>query len=276
MPRGFSYPHPVLGSGDDVAGEIAPLNLRVDSHADRLVLNAGPLSSTNVTIATLIDQGLATFAIRVHCASTYFRRTWTSSRADVQIVIPASRLAETVKVRLRVIGRSPLESYRPQGLHSDYGDSTFSLESGDVLAEGEEVSFTAAKDFDPLAGAVSSFMRIECGDNDTGPFETRFYQSRILIRLARLDWANYQLIRSTAPQILHCAIVLPVLTEAIQIVRDQRDEFRDLAWFQKVELMLDAAGISTDEPLLGAAQRLLQNPFSRAGQDAVKLLKEDE
>jgi hypothetical protein len=37
MTRAFSYPHPVLGSGDDVVGELSPVN-RVDSHADRLVL----------------------------------------------------------------------------------------------------------------------------------------------------------------------------------------------------------------------------------------------
>jgi hypothetical protein len=147
---------------------------------------------------------------------------------------------------------------------------------GDILAEGEEVAFTADKDFDPLAGAVSSFMRVECSDKDTGPFETLFDHTRILIRLPKLDWANYQLLKSSAPQILHSAIVLPVLVEAIQLVWDGSDELRDLAWFQKVELMLAGAGAVPGDPLVGTAQRLLQNPFSRTGQDAARLLQEDE
>jgi len=274
--RPFAYPHPVLGSGDDVVGELSPLNLTVESHADRLVLNAGPFSSTNPTLSTLLEQGLASYAIRVHCSGTYFRRSWTSSKPVMQIIIPASRLVGTVKVRLWVIAKTLLGTYRPQGLHADYGETTFRLEDCDVLAEGEEVAFTADKDFDPLAGAVSSFMRIECGENDTGPFETIFDQPRILIRLPKLDWANYQLLKSSAPQILHSAIVLPVLAEAIRVVWDRPDHLLDLAWFQKVDLMLTGAGAEPEDPLVETAQKLLQNPFSRAGQDAARLVQEDE
>jgi hypothetical protein len=274
--RAFSFPHPVLGPGDDVAGELSPLGLTVTPHGDQIVLSAGPLSATNPTILTLIRQGLAEYAIRVHCAATYFRRTWTSSTPAMLIRIPANRLIGTVRVRLRVMANASLPAYRPEGLHLDYGETAFPLERGDILAEGEEVAFSADKDFDPLAGAVSSFMRVECSEKDTGPFETLFDHPRILIRLPKLDWANYQLLKGSAPQILHSAIVLPVLVEAIQLVWEGRDELRDLGWFQKVELMLSAVGAQNGEPLVGTAQRLLQNPFSRTGQDAAKLIQEDE
>ncbi|QSQ11214.1 hypothetical protein [Myxococcus landrumensis] len=269
----LSFPHPVLGHDDDLTGALSPLQLKVESDVNRVVLSIPELTVSNPTLRELIRQRFAVFAVRVQCNSTYFRETWHTHESRILLEVPASRLANRVEVSVRIVSSVELPHYKPEGIHPDYGDAAFSINQGDVLALGETMAFMADKDFDPLAGAVNSFMRVEKGHFNTGPFTTDFDGDLVFIRVAGLDYDNYLQLRSHAPQVLHSALVLPVLMEAIALVRT-REDFANLKWAQHLRTMMDANEILAETPLLDAAQAILRSPFSRTCAEA-RIFDED-
>jgi hypothetical protein len=273
MTTELSFPHPVLGHNDDLEGSLSPLQVLTESHVDSVVLTIPELAVSNPTLRELIRQRLAAFAVRVQCNSTYFRETWHTHESRLLVVIPSSRLANRVEVSVRIVALVELPHYQPEGLHPDYGEAAFSINRGDVLALGATMVFMADKEFDPLAGAVNSFMRVAKGHFDAGPFMVEFDGELISISVAGLDYDNYLQLRSHAPQVLHSALVLPVLMEAIAVVR-LREDLANLKWAQHLRTMMDANEILAETSPLEAAQKILKSPFSRTCAEARKFAEE--
>jgi hypothetical protein len=263
-----SYPHPVIGLRDDVAGELAPLDADLQCDGSLVRITVKDLRVTNPTVQAYIDTGAAGFMIRVHSARTYFRWSWTTSEASLTIEVPAAKLGSQVKVAHRVVALKPIQGYRPQGLHPDYGDVRFALAPGDVLAEGAEASFDIDSDFDPLTGSVGSIMQVKQGDHSRGA-KVEFNVDKITIRIGKDDYAAYQSVRAGAPAILHSVVVLPVLVEAVALVQKGGDGVHDdLLWSGRLRSMIDAKGISLDGSLVEIAQELLANPLQRSCEEA--------
>ena len=63
---------------------------------------------------------------------------------------------------------------------------------------------------------------------------------KIVIKLPQEDWENYKLVKGRRPHVpvLHAGIVLPVLAEAIGLVRKNDDETRGSYWFQRLQIIL--------------------------------------
>ncbi|RKH41314.1 hypothetical protein D7Y23_33270 [Corallococcus sp. AB050B] len=264
MAKPVSYPHPVAGRGDEVTGELAPFELDVSKYGGDFILKISAVGISNITLDGFIRDGRASFAARVACAQTYFRESFVFAGNEHTIRIKASRLSERVEVSLRVCARKKIETYRPDGLHPDYGEASFLIDQGDVLAEGITKTFWATSDFDPLAGPVSSIMRIRQGDFDDGPFRVILESDRITIEMSKSDWKGYLFMRSQLPGVLHGAVVLPALTEAISGLRYRQDELQNFLWVERLKDILNAKKCSENDPAVVVAQRLLDGPFSRA------------
>lgn len=274
--QAVTFPHPVVGLGDDVAGELRCNAPQLDFGVDNTTLSVDGFEMTNPTIAEFIRQEVAAFTVRVSCGATYYRESITSQGPSLQHILPSARLNGEVEIQVRVCARKKIDSYRPEGLHPDYGERTFVLQAGDVLALGDEFAVRADKQFDPLAADISSIMRVVCGAFDKGPFKVKFPSAQILIELSTEDYKRYGLASNTAPGVLHSALVLPVLAEAITYIRGpsaQDDE--GALWYRRMKAMLEARRIDDDESALTAAQKLLDAPFSRALENIFQKREED-
>ncbi len=266
-----AFPHPVVGLGDDVAGELRCNAPQFDFGVDSTTLSIDGLEMTNPTIAGLIRAGDAAFALRLSCGATYYRDSFQTHGPTLQHVLASESLHGDVELQIRVCALKKIEGYRPEGLHSDYGDRAFVLQAGDVLALGDEFSVRADKQFDPLAGDISSIMRVICGSFEKGPFQVKFPSTQILIELSKEDYKRYGPVSNTSPGVLHSALVLPVLCEAIAYVRNPSAQDEEGAqWYRRLRAMLEARRIEEDESPLAAAQKLLDAPFSRALDDVLK------
>ena len=146
-----------------------------------------------------------------------------------------------------------------------------------MLALGPEYSVRAEKQFDPLAADIPSIMRIRRGTHGSGPFEVDFETSQIMITLSVEDHDAYGIASNSAPEVIHAALVLPVLAEAIARVRIRSSEetLDQLKWFQRLDAMLEARRIEEDESPIQAAQKLLELPFSRALKSILKRNEDD-
>ena len=273
-----AFPHPVAGLGDDLSGELRCNAPQFDFGVDTTTLSIDGLEVTNPTIAELVRNKDAAFIVRIGCGATYYREAFSSHGSTLQHVLSSAKLNGDVEIQVRICALRKLESYRPMGLHPDYGDRVFIVQSGDVLAIGDEFTVRAEKQFDPLAADISSIMRVVRGNFETGPFQVRFLSNQIMIELSSEDYKRYGLASHAAPGVIHSSLVLPVLSEAITRVYNtsgQDDMTADARWYRRLEAMLNARGIERDESPLAAAQKLLDAPFSRALDNVLKALEAD-
>lgn len=271
-----SFPHPVVGIGDDVRGELRCNAPDFDFGVDTTTLYINGLEVTNSTIAGLVRNKDAAFTLRVSCGATYYRESFQTHDAQTQIALPAAKLVGDVELQVRVCALKKLEHYRPEHLHPDYGERTFTVQVGDVLAVGDDFAVRAEKQFDPLAADIPSIMRIARGQWEKGPFKVNFdADHQILIYLSTEDHDLYGLASNVAPDVIHAALVLPVLCEAITRVRREDDMVAGLNWYRRLAAMLEARGIDVDESPMLAAQKLLDMPLSRALKNILKGSEDD-
>jgi len=276
-PQLISFPHPVVGIGDDLAGVLRCNAPQFDFGVDLTTLSIDGFEVTNPTIAELVQRKDAAFTVRIGCGATYYRKSLQTHDARLQRILPSTRLCGDVELQVRVCSLKRIEGYRPVGLHEDYGDRAFTVQAGDVLAIGDEFVVRADKQFDPLAADMPSIMRIEKGPFEKGPYKVNFYGKQISIQLSVEDRARYGSVSAIAPGVIHAAIVLPVLCEAIAHVRNRnaQDGMNDLQWFKRLEVMLEARHIDENESLVVAAQKLLDLPLVRAFDNILKGREDD-
>lgn len=261
--KNISYPHPVLGNEDDIKGEFNP-SLRRTPKRDKIILKIS-FGLSSKTLEELVASHKAAFTAEVECGSTFFRQHFSTFEKEDVFILPASRVRELVSVGFYIRAVEQIPDYKPSGLHQDYEGFSFAIGPGDVLAVGGYTSFIAEKDFDPLKPSVTSFMAIKRGSHPNGPMVIDYGdQDKIVIKLSRADWENYVLAkgRTSAAPILHSAVVLPVLADALALIKNRDSDASGTHWYQRLTVILQQKELLEEEPL-SAAQQILSNAVGR-------------
>lgn len=268
-----SYPHPVLGNGDDLGGSFK-VELRRELSRTEIVLNP-TFVLQNASIEDLLKKGKASFVIEVECRSAFYRKSFSTRKQIERFTIPATALRERVTVGFYICADQDIKNYRPSEPHDDYEGATFDIDAGDIMALGGQYSFLAEKSFDPLRPPVSSFMSIVQGSQHEGPMEMDYENEKITIILSKADWKNYLEVRGQklAEGILHASIVFPALIDAIHTMRRGDGEYEGMAWYGRLEAILEAKSLQDNDPF-EVAQRILENPISRSFK-SVEALSDD-
>lgn len=258
-----SYPHPVLGNGDDLGG-FFKIEFRYELGKEAVTLHP-TFSLKNASIEELLKKEKASFVAEIECRNTFFRQSFSSRSQAERFSIPARALRERVTVGFYICADQDIHDYHPSEPHPDYEGATFDAEAGDVLAVGGYCSFIAEKNFDPLRPPVSSFMSIIEGSQHEGPMLIDYDTDKITVVLSKSDWKNYMEIRNQklVEGILHSSVVFPVLVDAIHQVQSGNSEYDEKNWYARIEAILDEKGLRDKEPF-DATQKILDNPSSRS------------
>lgn len=265
-----SFPHPVLGNGDDISVGTIDCELHYQCSAEAVELRLTGLTTGNPTIDSALREERAAWLIRVQCARTYYRKIWKEQGPDALIRIDGTDLEGSVEIDVRVCSTQSMQ-WLPDGTHTDYENLSFQLADAEVLALGDSWRIHVDKDFDPLKAPLASWMRIVEGQHDDGPFEAEFEDDLVTIRLSRRDWKEYGPVRDRAPAVLHSSIVLPVLMQALLALKENNGE----RWKGRLRAVLDERNLSP-EPPLQTAQTLLAEPLGRSLRELNVRLDGDE
>lgn len=257
--RNVSFPHPVVGNTDDAGGRFEPTVIRSNDRRT-LTLDVNDLATNNEALDRYIANERAEFITRVVCGNTGFRKTYTTRKRAQQIKIPIHELYREVQLELGVIAMGDIPDYRPSDPHPDYGESTFPVEAGDILAIAPSRQFTLDLQWDPLRAPMQSIMRIVRDTRETGPMIAALEEDKIIVHVSSQDYDRYSARKNDSADILHVSIVLPVLVQAIQKRADP--DYQNLAWSLRLQVLLDR--IEDEGDPLAAAQQLLRMPLERA------------
>ncbi len=260
-----SYPHPVVGNGDDVPGAgfqatISAVTDKVNFYID-VQVRCG-----SEEIRSLVKQKRVAYVVHIECSNTVYRDVWRFHEEEHRVVIPASRLFDRFEVNLFACALKNISAYTLLGAHKDYGNTTFELREGDIIAaaEGEEFAVEAE---DALACIGSIMVIEESAKDEDGPMCIKYDEARIGIILSKHDFATYNLLKGNdlISKVLVSAIVLPVLVQALNYMKEEGAdrELNDLRWKDNIRRRLDKMGVKDEFDPLDVAQQLLESPVRR-------------
>lgn len=257
-----TYSHPVLGNGDDFSSQF-DVAYGVEVSEDKKDWIVGiKVAMNNERLQELIDTGLAAYHLEVECGSTFYRQSFHTNGQTAQFAIPTTRLRGKVQLEAYIVALQHIPEYRPTDSHEDYGSRTFDIATGDIIGVGGSWSFPADTEFDPLRASASSFIKIKRGSKPKGNIESMHSSNEIIIQLPQEDYDRFRELASqkSVADILHAAIVFPVLVEAVQYAQKKHggDGYND-----RLLAILEQRGLMKVDAFV-AAQEILQSPVSRA------------
>ena len=255
-----TYTHPVIGNSDDISGAFDVSFSVVTSEDKKDWLIDLSASIDNTEINRLISIGAVGYLLEVECPSTFYRGSFVTGNQKERITIPSNRLRGKVQMDVALVALIEIPDYTPSDQHPDYGNRSFAVSVGDILGDGGRGFFTADTEFDPLRAAASSFIKIRRGTAPKGNIEVAHGPEEIVIHLSKQDWQQFQEVSSqtTVSDILHSAIVFPVLIEAVQNAQKDNKEAND-----RLKAILEQRNLMRQHPF-DAAQEILRAPVSRA------------
>jgi hypothetical protein len=265
-----SFPYPVLGNGDDIDGEFS-FTLDYTLEPKEVILDLH-FTLFHETIQQLVAEDKARFIVEVSCKATFFREVFESKGNYATFTVAASDLRGQVAVSAFICTTVDVAGYDPANVHPDLSGGVTDLAAGELLADGGTGSFVAEKDFDPMRAPISSFMRIREGSARTGPALIEYQNEKILIQLAKDDYAAYQTLRGWdgVSGILHAAVVLPVLIDTLHLMQSSTREYQDYEWYGRIQQICNQKQLNMSEPL-ESAQKLLALPLTRSFRGIKKL-----
>jgi hypothetical protein len=281
-----SFPHPVLTPfRDDVTPNEFSVETSVSPDADNFYIDVRFLYS-NPTLLELVKTGKATHSVHIECKRNFYRELFSFQSDAQHVVIQASELVGRVEVSGFIRAQGPIDDYCVVGAHPDYGNSTFQIHSGDILAVCPTQSFEAYTDYDPLRD-ISSILIIRRDDErDEGAMTLETNEDRIVATLARRDYERYTDLKADPSMVSVVAnqVVVPALLEAVHEIREAGDDefdegMADRRWYRSVYMNLKNSGVdlrTKDKPAIEAVQTLLKLPLRRSLQGLIQLNPMDE
>ena len=161
-----SYPHPVLDYSNDVNSHIELNNASYSTSIEDVHLRF-EVTTTDPTLWRLIEpSGAVRASVRWVCSATMsseevepiIRRKF-SDRVAYETFIDQQLVRGKVDVTVRYIANTDIEEFRWDKQHADYGDATFSVSKGDIIAvAGEMGPISVEKLYDPFSPPTGSLF----------------------------------------------------------------------------------------------------------------------
>jgi hypothetical protein len=254
-----------VGNRDDVPGAAFQSSIEMTSDRQQVYLDANIICSSS-TINSLIAGDAAVFVLHVECSNTLFRRAYEFRTSGHRVTIPADSLNDAVEVNVFVRALRDLHDYRVDKAHTEYGDNRFQIKRGEILAVGEGHIFHVESSFDSMS-RIGSIMQIaEAPEDGDLPMRVDFNGEKIVILLSKRDFADYKLLKAhegvAGP--LTTTLVLPVLLEAIHMLREGEMDEDPRRWVRMLVRRIEKLGLKTETEPIVLAQELLELPVKRA------------
>jgi hypothetical protein len=264
-----SFPHPVLGVGDAISGNIGfNPNPEIISEGNFYFITIN-CEHDNKDLDNLLKKDLVEFFCDVTCSNTLYRNSYRSSNNQIKFEIPKKYVKGKVILTCLLVAKTTITDYTNSLSNSDYEGYNFEIEPGDILAVFGKFDFDADIRYEKLK-AVSTFMEVvENKDPDAVYTNYDFSKSKIEVQLPSEDYktfANDSISKETKfVPVFHSSIVQNALISALYNIKAHKD----CLWAKVIEYRLrnekqfEPLSIEENEDIPEIAQRLLGNPFRR-------------
>lgn len=265
-------PHPVLGRRDDVSGvyRVADDAFQIEQDSTNTILSF-ELILKNKTLEEMISAGVASFNIEVECPSTFYRKAFLFSENKCSVVINKNFLRGRVVVSIYITSNKEVQNYQIIDSNEDYGNSTFEISEGDVLAFAGSEVFEADILWEDLR-RIFNIMKIRKDtEREEGPALIDLNGNVIFISLSKneyLKYDNYKDENENFTSIFHSSLVLYALTYALcEIMSERKEDYSEWKWCRVLEAQreinsqINSIWDTSNIPVI--AQLMLGQPIKR-------------
>lgn len=232
-----NFPHPVLNPvNDDVINSYFNALITEVNETEDLFEFTIQIDLENEYLQELISLKKASFNIHFECTSTMQRLNFSRYSNNFKIPIKKEILNKSVDVNFFILAEEYLESYKNNNAHTDYENTSFKIQKGDVLAFS--VAQTIKIEKTPLANTNSIFKVSKNNKKNAPSFEVSLEGDQIEISLPE---KSYELVEdlqhygSNYTNVLVAIIYTPALIDTLFSIQDNSSEVSDLDWYRTLE-----------------------------------------
>ncbi len=232
-----NFPYPVLDpAGRDVAGSAFQTTYTPTSTKTVLTIDV-KFSLHNETLLKLIEQKRAIYVLHADCNATFYRKALTSFEPEIRLEVSTTDVKRELGLSFFVCAAEAIEGYTIEGMADYYGDTTFNISKGDVLAYAEPLTYQIF-DKDSLK-KIASILLVREGEDEVVIPNISYEQDKIVLTLPQAQYKRFGLYKShpLVGATMLTAVVVPVLVEAVQKVleaeeRDEEPEYGTKLWYR--------------------------------------------
>lgn len=256
-----TFPHPVLwrNADDYVRRQFqATLQFEVRDHVPVLSFN---FTINEERIAELLRENKASYSVEIYCPTTFVRQSFCPSDSIVdEFALNKGDLYGRVEVNAFVICTEPVNNYSSPNFNSEFGNVTFDLQPGDVLAEaGTEVYFWDTELSKPLSTVFTLDANAQI---PPGTFELDTSGEKVKIQIRPKDKKRFEQLR-VANKPLALFAYFPVVADVLrQMQESENGENEEKKWHRAIIHKINESGkdLKSSEPF-ELAQELLKRPL---------------
>lgn len=223
----------------------------------------------------LIIEGKADYVIHLECVTTAYREVLHSVSKHIEHVIPIGRINGLFAAVAFIILKKNITGFFCTDWVEDFGDTTFDLSAGSILAYQNLSSLNITKDYEEFINADSIFSVFRRVTESDCPAEISLDSSKIRIGLETKDYDIYAMHsgKTELQSLFHSMLILPALVYVFEELRQEGGEetYRNKEWFLALEKSYAKRGIIFMEEVLNPdktsyqlAQEAMELPLSKA------------
>jgi hypothetical protein len=266
-----SYPYPIVDFRQlDVASEFSVGSIRVET-TPTLIKMSFESKLTDPDLWRHFKARNAGLRVRLSCTATMLVELVEASSIIVgeqsiswELTVPQNKYSGHVSAEFLIVALVDLPAFKFELQHAEYGDTTFYLKRGDVLANGGNKTFDIEKWYDPLNPPLESFIKIIRKPEATGKLEVDFSDDDVIKVL--LPSSAHTVLGPRQSLFQSTLIGLTVAPALIYVLAQVKSEdaaaaYMGKTWYKSLSTLVKKHGVEGEDPI-DQVQAILNLPFT--------------
>lgn len=271
------FPYPVLSpySDDYIDSSFdVSVNAKIEGYDLSIEFEA---SLKDDLLNKLIANGQAIIVYHIECSNTGFRTIIKTKEPKHNYTVPFKVLRDLIEINSFVVATADVLDYHNTHFNPDYGDASFQITCGCVLALAKEVDTRIPKKLTDLKEDDDPFVVIvPSKEEGLKTVSVDLESPKIRIVVPEMAAAKYKALQQTSElrPILISMYILPALFQGLQrlhLLDDyELDDYTKYLWVQSLEdalkqgfnLSLESLRHKDTSELFILAQKMLESPLA--------------
>ena len=234
------YPYPILRTEPiDYKTDVFKVDLEdIITTQDGYILNFN-FKISNQNLNNLIEKKNAKIGVLVKSSSVWYRKFFDLTNTKT-ITLSSKEIYGKVDLLPCIIATSKIENYYSDNFEEEYKISSITINPGEYLAIGDELSFDALLDSDIFKNTSSIF---ELAPTDAKNISYDINSDKIVIFIPKDIHQKYTSValNATSPKsILNSTLVFPVLLSVIYDIKKDKELYDDKKWYKTIKKTIEA------------------------------------
>lgn len=235
------YGYPVLSTlSDDYLGKFEfGINASLNDEEQIVEFNV-IITLNNEEILNLIKEGKASFMLHLEESKTCYREIVKFDSIEHTFSVPYGRIRESLEAILFVVATKRIENFSSESIHTFYKGHNISYEQYQMIAISNYNLVEIVKEPDEIKTASSIFIVIPDKSKKEEIIKIDLQEERIVITMPEDDFKLYDRlsrqnrITNFHREILLSNIVMPVMVEVFQLLKDSEGLYERRIWYKSI------------------------------------------